>query len=145
LWAIDFVPIFVPDCRSTVGFPNVRLRRPNRPEPHRDRNKVAALDHFHDHAEVVAAKLSSVSSEDKIHGVHRAGYVVGVVDSFNNDLLCVPAGVTKGELVAVVLKFLNDHPRYMARSGGPRGGRRAAPVRPNIPAEKVHQRFSLWK
>jgi len=54
--------------------------------------------------------LSSVSSEDKFMAFTGAGYVVGVVDSFNNDLFCIPAGVTKGELVAVVLKFLNNHP-----------------------------------
>ena len=43
-------------------------------------------------------------------GLYASGYVLGVADSFNNDVICIPAGVSKQEIFAVVGKYLNEHP-----------------------------------
>lgn len=38
------------------------------------------------------------------------GYVAGVVDSNHKIILCIPAGVTVRQSVAIVVKYLNKNP-----------------------------------
>jgi hypothetical protein len=48
-----------------------------------------------------------------------SGYVLGVSDSLNGVAFCVPSQATKGQMVAIVIKYLNDHPdrwQYTAHS-----------------------------
>lgn len=47
------------------------------------------------------------------------GYVIGVYDSldyFLGSKFCAPEHVRKGEIVDVVLKYLNDHPEQLHKS-----------------------------
>jgi len=64
------------------------------------------------HAQLVefVTRNSQSSVQDQFTSFTGAGYVVGVADALNGAIFCVPSGVTKGEVIAVVLKFLNDHP-----------------------------------
>jgi hypothetical protein len=42
------------------------------------------------------------------------GYILGVADALQlTPALCRPSGVTNGQLVVVVEKFLNDHPERL--------------------------------
>jgi len=71
------------------------------------------------------AKFCGTSETAPSHYSDRArcsGYVIGVVDSMTRveayaDDLCLPRGVTVGQLTNVVEKFMADHPAEMHRPG----------------------------
>ncbi|MBK7051880.1 MAG: hypothetical protein IPH54_14695 [Rhodoferax sp.] len=44
------------------------------------------------------------------------GYVIGVADASEGDLICVPTGTSTAQLTAMVVKFLNDHPEAWGKS-----------------------------
>ena len=46
-------------------------------------------------------------------GATGAGYVVGVNDALHDISVCTPTGVTVGQLVSVVLKFMRENPELL--------------------------------
>jgi hypothetical protein len=47
------------------------------------------------------------------------GYVLGVSDTLDDHVFCLPGATTKAQVVAIVEKYLNDHPerwQYTANS-----------------------------
>jgi hypothetical protein len=50
------------------------------------------------------------SNNDSVSSSIGAGYVIGVADAFNGIYICLPASVTLGQVSAIVLKYLNQHP-----------------------------------
>jgi Rap1a immunity proteins len=63
-----------------------------------------------------AGSSKRVSGENQFLAFSGTGYVEGVTDGYNGDLFCVPYGVTTDELLAVVLKYLNDNPTSWHKS-----------------------------
>lgn len=45
------------------------------------------------------------------------GYVAGVVDATDTILFCLPSGVTAGQSVAIVKKYVKEHPEHWNSSG----------------------------
>ena len=46
------------------------------------------------------------------------GFIVGVADAQEGDLICVPTGTTVGQITAMVVKFVNDHPEAWNKDAG---------------------------
>lgn len=55
------------------------------------------------------ANLSNPKTTDYMSSSLLQGYVRGVLDS-TSGLTCIPSGVTLGQSMAVVKKYLRDHP-----------------------------------
>lgn len=75
------------------------------------------------HAEYFSGILLNkyCSSESSYEKGLCLGYIVGVVDSFNttstikgeNQIFCIPPGVTSGQLVLVMKKSMQEHPETL--------------------------------
>jgi hypothetical protein len=65
------------------------------------RNEILAYERFE------RGKPNSTDFQDSAHAI---GYVVGVVDTLQGAVVCVPSGVSAGQAMAVVKKYLDDHP-----------------------------------
>ncbi|GAA0704587.1 Rap1a/Tai family immunity protein [Dokdonella soli] len=53
---------------------------------------------------------STASTADGIDANRYTAYVSGVVDALDGASICIPDGVKLGQLVAMVGKYLDDHP-----------------------------------
>lgn len=58
-------------------------------------------------------------SSPGIDGAIGAGYVVGVYDSRDGDYICPPsnASITVGQVTAMVLKYMNENPDKLHKTG----------------------------
>jgi hypothetical protein len=58
--------------------------------------------------------LAKATSSDPVEDVYFLGYVVGVADRITSNpfgtVVCLPSGVTKGQVSAVVKKWLENNP-----------------------------------
>lgn len=80
-------------------------------------------------------------SENYFNRGYCGGYVIGIVDTIEAmqesrllpaDALCIPEGVTKGQLADVVTRYLADHPAQRHDEAGnlvPEALKRAFPCR----------------
>lgn len=55
-------------------------------------------------------ETQTASGSDPTDAAIAMGYVSGVADSYQGDVVCLPTGATVGQLVAVTKKFLDEHP-----------------------------------
>lgn len=53
---------------------------------------------------------SEDKNESRYHTGLFRGYVSGVIDTGNDVLFCTPDGVTRGQYIAVVAKYIKEHP-----------------------------------
>ena len=45
------------------------------------------------------------------------GYIAGVHDAFDSQVICTPSNATLGQLKAIVIKFLKENPEVWAKNG----------------------------
>ena len=57
------------------------------------------------------------SETDTLASSQYFGYIEGVFDAMRHQFPCIPAGFVAGQLVAVVTKYLNEHPEEWSFSG----------------------------
>lgn len=78
---------------------------------------LAATAHATDSGNDLFAKCADTNS---FYNGYCLGYVVAAVDAWDADIgICLPDGVTKGQIKDVVIKYLVDHPdrrHYVAAS-----------------------------
>jgi len=48
----------------------------------------------------------------EMNKMYALGYIVGAADAYNESALCIPSGVTKGQLNDVVHRFLRVTPQH---------------------------------
>lgn len=71
---------------------------------------IVTAEEIHKGLTNYAIDPTKLSAVEMMGSLYAGGYTLGVADSENNDLFCIPAGVSKQEIFAVVEKFLNEHP-----------------------------------
>ena len=55
----------------------------------------------------------SPSKDDQLSAASFTGYVRGVEDSMNGVRFCIPAGATSKQQVALITKYVKDHPEEL--------------------------------
>jgi hypothetical protein len=61
----------------------------------------------------VNAGKKTASNEDQLSASAFTGYVRGVEDSMNGVRFCIPAAATSKEQVALITKYVKDHPEEL--------------------------------
>jgi hypothetical protein len=52
---------------------------------------------------------------DSFNSGYCRGLVIGIEYTAGSDTVCTPYGVTNGQLIRIVLKYLKDHPELLHR------------------------------
>lgn len=62
--------------------------------------------------------LSDLNSNDSGNRLFALGYIIGVVDSYDEELFCIPSTANAGQLRDIVHNFLRDNPKVRHEHAG---------------------------
>lgn len=61
--------------------------------------------------------MNDSNSADEFKAFYGMGYVLGIVDSMDGGVFCLPNNAVKGQIWKIVYNYINKNPRKWTRSG----------------------------